>query len=80
MHPVQRLPQVHGRGEDHIGIAHDMHEQGFREHLLEHLDAAGVRDAVGKILGTKNKISNVYATIEALKTIAMIEERKRPNG
>lgn len=40
------------------------------------LDAAGVRDAVGKILGTKNKISNVYATFEALKTIAKIKERK----
>jgi small subunit ribosomal protein S5 len=40
------------------------------------LDAAGVRDAVGKILGTKNKISNVYATIEALKTIADIQSRK----
>ena len=31
------------------------------------LEAAGVRDAVGKIMGTKNKISNVYATLEALK-------------
>lgn len=40
------------------------------------LDLAGVRDAVGKILGTKNKISNAYATIEALKTIAKLVERK----
>lgn len=40
------------------------------------LDAAGVRDAVGKILGTKNKISNVYATIEALKTLSEMEKRK----
>ena len=40
------------------------------------LDAAGVRDAVGKILGTKNKISNVYATFEALKRVAAIKERK----
>ncbi len=40
------------------------------------LDAAGVRDAVGKILGTKNKISNVYATFAALKRIADIKERK----
>ncbi len=40
------------------------------------LDAAGVRDAVGKILGTKNKISNVYATFEALKKITDIKERK----
>ncbi len=40
------------------------------------LEAAGVRDAVGKILGTKNKTSNVYATLEALKTIAKIRRRK----
>lgn len=39
------------------------------------LEAAGVRDAVGKILGSKNKISNVYATFEALKKIGDIEER-----
>jgi len=41
------------------------------------LEAAGVRDAVGKILGTKNKISNVYATLKALDTIAKIDERKK---
>ncbi|OGM12747.1 30S ribosomal protein S5 [Candidatus Woesebacteria bacterium RBG_16_39_8b] len=41
------------------------------------LEAAGVRDAVGKILGTKNKISNVYATIAALKTISKIDKRKK---
>ena len=40
------------------------------------LEAAGVRDAVGKILGTKNKISNVYATLKALESIARIEERR----
>lgn len=40
------------------------------------LDAAGVRDAVGKILGTKNKISNVYAVIEALKSIAELDIKK----
>jgi small subunit ribosomal protein S5 len=40
------------------------------------LESAGVRDAVGKILGTKNKISNVYACLKALKTIAKIDERK----
>lgn len=39
------------------------------------LDSAGVRDAVGKILGTKNKISNVYATLKALKTVAKINQR-----
>ena len=40
------------------------------------LEAAGIRDAVGKILGTNNKTSNVYATLEALKTIAAISKRK----
>ncbi len=40
------------------------------------LEAAGIRDAVGKILGTKNKISNVYATFEALKTLNKMTERK----
>lgn len=40
------------------------------------LEAAGVRDAVGKILGTKNKISNVYATLKALETISKIKESK----
>ena len=40
------------------------------------LDAAGIRDASGKILGTKNKISNVYATFKALESISEISERK----
>lgn len=40
------------------------------------LEAAGVRDAVGKSLGTKNKASNVYATLKALKTLADIVKRK----
>ncbi|OGM29573.1 30S ribosomal protein S5 [Candidatus Woesebacteria bacterium RIFCSPHIGHO2_01_FULL_44_10] len=41
------------------------------------LEAAGIRDAVGKILGTKNKISNVYATIEALEKVTKYEKRKK---
>lgn len=41
------------------------------------LEAAGIRDAVGKILGTRNKISNVYATIAALKRIANIDKRRK---
>lgn len=41
------------------------------------LEAAGVRDASGKILGTKNKISNVYATLKALETISNLVEMKR---
>jgi small subunit ribosomal protein S5 len=40
------------------------------------LEAAGIRDAVAKILGTKNKVSNVYATLHALETITHIYETK----
>ena len=40
------------------------------------LDSAGIRDASAKILGTRNKISNVYATLKALETISKIAERK----
>lgn len=40
------------------------------------MEAAGIRDVSGKILGTKNKISNVYATLKALNTISTIVERK----
>ncbi len=40
------------------------------------LEAAGVKDAVGKILGTNNKISNVYATLKALETISEMAKRK----
>jgi small subunit ribosomal protein S5 len=40
------------------------------------LESAGIRDAVGKILGTKNKTSNVYATLKALESIAKISERR----
>lgn len=41
------------------------------------LEAAGVKDASAKILGTKNKISNVYATLKALETIAEIAKRRQ---
>lgn len=34
------------------------------------VEAGGIKDIVAKILGTKNKISNVYATLEALKKLA----------
>ena len=40
------------------------------------LEAAGVRDAVGKILGTNNKITNVYATVKALSKLSKIKARK----
>ncbi len=41
------------------------------------LDAAGIKDAVGKILGSRNKIANVYATLSALREIAELEEKKK---
>lgn len=41
------------------------------------LESAGVKDASGKILGTRNKISNVYATMEALKSIKKIDNRRK---
>ncbi|OGM57953.1 30S ribosomal protein S5 [Candidatus Woesebacteria bacterium RIFCSPHIGHO2_12_FULL_46_16] len=44
------------------------------------LEAAGVRDASAKILGTKNKISNVYATLKALETISQIAKAKEKEG
>ena len=40
------------------------------------LEAVGVRDASAKILGTKNKISNVYAALEALKKLKKYGNRK----
>ncbi len=41
------------------------------------LEAAGIRDAVGKILGTKNKISNVYATLKALEQVSRLVVMKK---
>ncbi len=38
------------------------------------LEAAGIQNAVGKILGTKNKASNVYATLNALKKLAYYDK------
>lgn len=35
------------------------------------VEAAGIKDIVSKILGSKNKASNVYATLEALKKLKM---------
>ncbi len=43
------------------------------------LELAGIHDAVGKSLGTNNKISNVYATIEALEKITQLVERRQKN-
>ncbi|TSC64715.1 MAG: small subunit ribosomal protein S5 [Microgenomates group bacterium Gr01-1014_93] len=33
------------------------------------VEAAGIHDIVGKVLGTSNQASNVYATLEALKKL-----------
>lgn len=38
------------------------------------LDLAGVKNVVAKILGSKNKINNAKATIEALKSLKWIPE------
>ena len=36
------------------------------------VEAAGIHDIVSKALGTKNKASNVYATMEALKKLRKV--------
>jgi len=38
------------------------------------VDAAGVKDIVSKILGTRNRATNVYATIEAVKKLKADKE------
>lgn len=40
------------------------------------VEAAGIRDIVSKILGSSNQASNVYATLEALKTLRSHSIRK----
>lgn len=40
------------------------------------VDAAGIRDISSKIKGTSNPASNVYATLEALKKLRMIVDKK----
>ena len=39
------------------------------------MEAAGVKDVVSKILGSKNQASNVYATMEALKKLKTVHVR-----
>lgn len=41
------------------------------------VEAAGIKDIVSKILGTKNQASNVYATMEALRQLG--KKRKPKN-
>jgi small subunit ribosomal protein S5 len=40
------------------------------------VEAAGIRDVVSKILGSSNKASNVYATMEALKALRVRKVQK----
>jgi len=40
------------------------------------VEAAGITDITSKILGTKNKASNVYATFEALKQLKSKEDKE----
>ena len=39
------------------------------------VEAAGIHNIVSKILGTENKASNVYATLEALKRLKPVKEK-----
>ena len=41
------------------------------------MDAAGINDVVSKILGTSNKASNVYATLEALANLKSVKGNKK---
>lgn len=38
------------------------------------VEAAGIHDIVSKILGTKNKASNVYTTLKALKQLRLVNK------
>lgn len=40
------------------------------------IEAAGIKDVVGKILGSNNKISNVYAAIEAIRQLKQLPNHK----
>jgi len=41
------------------------------------LQLAGIKDAVAKMMGSQDKISNTVATVEALKTLTSAKEIKR---
>jgi small subunit ribosomal protein S5 len=41
------------------------------------LELAGIKNAVSKILGTNNKVSNVSATIKALQSLNKVKETKK---
>lgn len=41
------------------------------------VEAAGIHDIVSKILGTNNKASNVYATLEALRQLQVVKVKEK---
>lgn len=41
------------------------------------LETAGIRDIVGKSLGSNNKISNVRATLKALEKVTYLSKKKK---
>jgi len=43
------------------------------------VEAAGIRNILSKVLGTKNQASNVYATLEALKSLRLAKKEQK-NG
>lgn len=44
------------------------------------VEAAGISDIVSKIIGTSNKVSNVYATLAALQMLRPLSEKRRFNN
>lgn len=44
------------------------------------VEAAGIRNILSKVLGTNNKISNVYATMSALQQLQVREEKAHNNA
>ena len=44
------------------------------------VSAAGIENISSKMLGTENKISNIYATLEALKRLSDLAKRKKERG
>lgn len=44
------------------------------------IEAAGIQDIVAKMLGSNNKISNIYATIEAFRKLADLKDRKEEDA
>ena len=41
------------------------------------VEAAGIRNILSKVLGTKNQASNVYATLEALKSLRPVKKEQK---